>query len=465
MKPGTIFVSHRAEYGSLVRELKRAIETTSQGEIKVVISEELPGAEEWRGAIKSHLQDAESLFLVYGAAYEDWSWCFYEAGYFAGIDAEKKPRPIYCIARPEVAAPGPLNDLQMVTDKKQLINALIDIYDRNKVDYDPVKLRDNINQAAKGLFRKLEEFRSFPRVYFIANEADFDTHPELPAGAVLKGDQVLLAQLFGIGREEVAWSEIVATAGTDRSPQERMFFHKWVHETKKIIMAARASKVHAPQTMLIARGGAMRCRFLLYNARTQGDGLYCCEFLVLEDVGGPALGLTQQQLALLTSIRMGYRFRYDFIQQFADDSGDFTEAERRVRIQDIPIIIENLETESDTRGNITLQDLKAALEPREAARIGKLVGYWPLLKESLYDGLGLSIDGKRVSDQGLVGPRLKRYQLAFEALDLLNMEFLSRCCARVSQMMMRSEEELSQNAKIIERNVRELSPPETRSAA
>jgi hypothetical protein len=27
MKPGTIFISHRAEYGSLVRELKKAIET------------------------------------------------------------------------------------------------------------------------------------------------------------------------------------------------------------------------------------------------------------------------------------------------------------------------------------------------------------------------------------------------------------------------------------------------------
>jgi hypothetical protein len=27
--PGTIFISHRAEYASLVRELKKAIETTS----------------------------------------------------------------------------------------------------------------------------------------------------------------------------------------------------------------------------------------------------------------------------------------------------------------------------------------------------------------------------------------------------------------------------------------------------
>ena len=100
MTPGTIFVSHRAEYGNLVRELKKAIETTSRGQISVFISEELPGAEKWRAAIKSSLQNAESLFLVYGAAYEDWSWCFYEAGFFSGIDTPDKTTlaEFYCIS-------------------------------------------------------------------------------------------------------------------------------------------------------------------------------------------------------------------------------------------------------------------------------------------------------------------------------------------------------------------------------
>src|SRR5215467_395721 len=237
MTPGTIFVSHRAEYGSLVGELKKTIETTSQGEIKVVISEELPGAEKWRAAIKSHLQNAESLFLVYGAAYEDWSWCFYEAGFFAGLDAtDRQSRRIYCIARPNIAAPGPLSDLQMVTDKEQLITDLMEIYDRNQVDYDPARLRESINQAAKGLFRKLDEFVSYPRVYFAANDADFGTPPDLPAGAVLKGDKVVLTQLFGIGKDAIPWHDVINAAAADRSPQEKIFFSKWADEAKRIIL-------------------------------------------------------------------------------------------------------------------------------------------------------------------------------------------------------------------------------------
>ena len=78
MKPGTIFISHRAEYGSVVGELKNAIESTSRGKIHVAISEDLKGSERWRKAIEEHPEDAERLFLIYGAPYEDWSWCFYD---------------------------------------------------------------------------------------------------------------------------------------------------------------------------------------------------------------------------------------------------------------------------------------------------------------------------------------------------------------------------------------------------
>ena len=54
---------------------------------------------------------------------------------------------------------------------------------------------------------------------------------------------------------------------------------------KDMILASRGNRVMTPQTVLV-RGG-QRARFLLYVARTQGDGVYCCEFLVIDEVGGP----------------------------------------------------------------------------------------------------------------------------------------------------------------------------------
>jgi hypothetical protein len=83
----------------------------------------------------------------------------------------------------------------------------------------------------------------------------------------------------------------------------------------------------------------------------------------------------------------------------------------------------------------------------------------------LYKSLGLAADGKTVIGPGLTGPDVARYRTAFNAMRLLNTEFLSRCCARVSQMMKKSEQELSDNAKALEDAVRALASPDLKSAA
>src|SRR5215469_6715031 len=151
MSPASIFISHRAEYGRVARDLKEAIQKTSEGRIEVFLSEDIPRGERWRPSIEEHLRDAQSLFLIYGAAYEDWSWCFYEAGYFAAVDPKAPARRIYCVMRPEVQAPGPLNELQMVTDTEQLIKELIDVYRRNSIEFDAVALRSAAVRLEKGL--------------------------------------------------------------------------------------------------------------------------------------------------------------------------------------------------------------------------------------------------------------------------------------------------------------------------
>jgi hypothetical protein len=83
------------------------------------------------------------------------------------------------------------------------------IYDRNEVNYkkyDPA-VGEIITQAAKGLFARLDEFMSYPQVYFGANDAEFGEGSDLPASSFLRGDRVLLTQLFGIGRDRVPWNE------------------------------------------------------------------------------------------------------------------------------------------------------------------------------------------------------------------------------------------------------------------
>jgi hypothetical protein len=462
MSAVSMFISHRAEYGRVARELKETIQNTSQGRIEIFISEDIPRGEQWRPSIEEHLRSAESLILIYGAPYEDWSWCFYEVGYFAAVDPKASARRIYCVMRPEVQAPSPLSELQMVTDTEQLIKELINIYQRNNIEFDAVALRSAVVRLEKGLFGKLREFEGFQRVHFRVQDADFGGKAEIPAGAVLSGEDSVLGDLFSINSSPVSWADIVAVSNTTAG--DRNFMSKWIDETTKIILAARKNQFVSPQTVLIGRGGR-RFRTLLDRARIQGDGTFCCEFLAIDEVGGPTVGLSSQQLTLLTNIRMGFRFRGELIQKFRNDFHVLSEEDRQARIQEIPRIIENLTIESKTRGDINLDDFWAAFDAPESERMRELASDWRFVTEEMYRSLGLSVDGKTVLGRGLLGPDLDRFRTAFDALRLLNIEFLARCCARVSKMMMISDQKLSDNAKLLEKFVEALAKSKLKPAA
>jgi hypothetical protein len=161
--------------------------------------------------------------------------------------------------------------------------------------------------------------------------------------------------------------------------------------------------------------------------------------------------LPRQIHALLASVRIGLRLRYEFIKRFAIPATGLSDEQRRTWIREIPRTIDNILTES--AGNITLDDLQSSLGEYEADRIGRIMSYWPGLKEHLYGALGISPDGTAISDQGLIGPNLEKYRLVFEALRLSNIEFVSRVCARISGIFIRPEEDLQNNAKIIDASV------------
>ncbi|WP_036017662.1 toll/interleukin-1 receptor domain-containing protein [Bradyrhizobium sp. WSM1743] len=461
MAPNPIFISHRSEYGRIARAMKKVIETASHGQIDVFISEDIPRGNEWRPSIEHHLRTAQSLFLLYGAPYEDWSWCFYEAGYFAAVKPAASDRRIFCLIRPNVNPPGPLSHLQMLTSKDQLIRELIGIFERNAIDVDANELRGLVGKLESGLFSEIREFDGYPRVHFVASDAEL-AHGEIPPAAQFTGDDSVLGDLFTIQAPSVPWCKVQRLANTETGRQN--FVYKWLEETAQILLAARENQFVAPQAVLIGRGGR-RYRTLLHRARVQGDGDYRCEFLAIEEVGGPLTGLSSKQLSLLTAIRMGYRFRSEIIQKFPADFDAQSSDERERRIQQIPRVIEDLTVESRTRGNISTEDFLAAFDDLESEKMSRLLDYWPILAREMYKSLGLSSDGKTIIRPGLVGSDVERYRTVLKAMRLLNIEFLSRSCARVAQMMKRSEQELTDNAKALEDAVKALTGPDIKTAA
>src|SRR5262245_39448517 len=59
MTTAPVFISHRSEYARIARALKKTIEVTSQGQLDVFISEDIPRGNDWREAIEEHLNAAQ----------------------------------------------------------------------------------------------------------------------------------------------------------------------------------------------------------------------------------------------------------------------------------------------------------------------------------------------------------------------------------------------------------------------
>jgi len=454
MKPGTIFISHRSEYADIVRKLKAVIQDNSQGEITVFISEDIPRGDLWRTELEESLRESEHLFLIYGAPYEDWSWCFYEAGYFyAQPSLPDRARHIYCIKRKDIAAPSPLSHLQAVTDVDDLINDLIEIYKENKIQFDAAKLRQSVKAIGQLLFGRIAEFRGYPRICVSINNEDFVDTQDIPAKAVLEGDAQTIGELFGFAASSVQWGDLAKSAeGLEDS--DKLFFEKWLKETAEVICAGRDNRIKSPQTVLVARRGGKRYRSLLYIMRRQGNDVSSYEFLAVDEVGGPTLGLPGSLLSLLTGVRMGFRFRYEIIEEFIDfDWTQSSAKERQGRARELQNIMNNVLAEYDVRSdpNVNEQNFYSAFGSSEKSRMRQLSGYWPAIYRELTGALAVFTDAKVSKEQ--LADSIERFRNALEALRLLNLEFLSRCCALVAKMMSLSDDEMKTNADALGRLV------------
>lgn len=377
MVPGTIFISHRSEYTDLVRDLKAVIQDTAQGQVNVFISDDIPKGNDWRGQLEDSLRKAQHLFLIYGAPYEDWSWCFYETGFFAGQPRpEGYARKVYCIMRKEIPVPSPLSHLQAITDEKELVKELIEVYRQSKAEYDAGELRQRVKSIGRKLFGKIAELRGYSRVFVSIKNDDFDQTEDLPAKATVESDTTTITELFGLATSKIEWGEIIKQSAK-LTGNEKIFFDKWLAETAKIIRAGRENSVVAPQAVLVARRGGKRYRLLLYHMRRQGNDVSVYEFLAVDEVGGPTIGLPGPLLSLITAIRMGLRFRYELIDKFIDlDWEEMPPANRQNRAIEFQTILHNLLTERDTRGNVDIseQNFYVAFGRDSAARMRKLVG-------------------------------------------------------------------------------------------
>jgi hypothetical protein len=87
-----IFISHRHEDADVGSFIKEGLVSLSDGKLTIFVAEDISGGAVWRQQIEDALERARYLFLIYRDPSEDWSWCFYEVGYFQALIAKDPSR-------------------------------------------------------------------------------------------------------------------------------------------------------------------------------------------------------------------------------------------------------------------------------------------------------------------------------------------------------------------------------------
>jgi hypothetical protein len=207
--PRTIFVSHKRKDRVAAEKIRSALSLYGGTNLEVFVSERIEAGVDWNKQILGNLQKADWLLLLYTDPSEEWDWCLFEAGFFAGCAKNGQCR-LTCLHTVEVPPPMPLQRWQSVpvTDGTMMENFLKDLYSgiNTELINSPTMLR-NLADTIAGAFsvevrRKIETHWHTEYVTISMNKAQIEELQKtvkVPAGALCGTKEGESINIFGVG--------------------------------------------------------------------------------------------------------------------------------------------------------------------------------------------------------------------------------------------------------------------------
>jgi hypothetical protein len=201
-----VFISHKSTNRAAAEALVNALSIVLARD-DIFLAEEITKANPWREEIERALGEALCFILLYTDPGLDWSWCFYETGYFHSTNAPK--RPIFCLHAEEVAPPGPLANLQTIKAAAEdledwIRNALCEVLgcrqpDGNSLSEAVLKIESLLKDASPIVETTLKPYiviepplpvgcsnwndtNAFPEINFAASQVSVDLNSAIRLG-------------------------------------------------------------------------------------------------------------------------------------------------------------------------------------------------------------------------------------------------------------------------------------------
>jgi hypothetical protein len=395
-----VFLSHKEIDHSPAKEIATALRRAGRRGVQVHYSGEREQfGQDFLKWIEDHLEQAEWYILAYTEPSKNWDWCLYEAGYFEACQRSRDNQNyrVICL-HPDPRVPAPLKrfDPVPVNGTNEELERFCERY-LGRVDpllrdnpTEMVTERDNLAQGIREAFRNLVENRYYCRHITVCVPSPAALPPEdLPDDATIEGTNDLMSMLFNANGPKFSWSHLRGAPATkDR---------RWVVQLAHAVNDIHNDHVPQPITGTIEIG-RLKASLLPVLSRVDEveDHSYRCELLLADGITSRWAGLQRGHIrALLTSVRMAVRFRYDVIDRFANEVRSIIAelGPRRFR-ETLRNLMFDIITESQAHG---LGDFRLMLSCFESEsvrdEIAALFGVWgERIQPRLFTSLGMSPD-------------------------------------------------------------------------
>ena len=357
-----IFVSYKIGHGRAARALLEPFSLFGSARILFDDNQKWPFLCELAGMqgrpykemVHAALEETHWFFLLLPDAANDRSWVMFEAGFF--LRSMQPGDRLICIHHPSVTPAGPLEDFDRVTataeDLLRMYRALLCRSARSGMDAINGRLSDeHLKPHVANLIELIQPTPELKRRYYVSfidirldQRRPIVTRDELLSADIVAGNNV--DRIFGSalvvsqrvldesrwnGRSSHPGSTLRNVLGADCDLAEHV---PWLDGITKMLAAVFAGREPPPVEALIRGADHKFYQPVLETVRQRtrrrlGLGPHHLQ----EKVNTPILRAPRNLEALATTLRLGYRFRWEIIEEFrnVESAADVVLVERLIQ--------------------------------------------------------------------------------------------------------------------------------------
>jgi hypothetical protein len=439
-----VFFSHKVKDDTAINSIKNLIEARFE-RVRCFMSKNIEKGTNWRQAIAEELTDSSFLVLVFTDPTEDWAWCLYETGFFDALTRfpnEMHTRRIYCLHHASNPPPSPIADLQTTKANLEDISRWLKELFKHTGQTKEI-LWNDIPQIASQICELFEQenksIYSAKSVGISVRCCPLTSPDDLPDDTIIEGDRRLMEEVFGTNTGKIDWKSVKERFAEfpDSSEANLNALKEISHSIYKIY---DNSRVRAIQGTIFVEQGPKRYRPVISYAKELASGRIFCEILLIEEVGGPLQNVDRQLGALLTSIRMAVRIRWEIIRPFALVAKIELLARNPKKLRfDLQTCLNNIFIEAEFRGNFSPNDVWSAFESdADRSKVDAMMKAWPPLYSEIWQRLGFNDVTEtfgEVSNQPFTREDIVSLEAGLHELEKMNSEFLDMAIKRAEVLI------------------------------